>query len=114
MRRETFLDGYLACALWSSSLPLLGEWTSEARKQAEKTCADFMADNADALERYYEKTARPESYAGHDLWLTRNGHGAGFWDRCNNDAFPELCKAAEELGEQHPYQGDDNKIYFYG
>lgn len=19
--------------------------------------------------------------AGHDLWLTRNGHGAGFWDR---------------------------------
>lgn len=21
------------------------------------------------------------SQAGHDLWLTRNGHGAGFWDR---------------------------------
>jgi hypothetical protein len=21
------------------------------------------------------------SQAGHDLWLTRNGHGVGFWDR---------------------------------
>lgn len=24
------------------------------------------------------------SQAGHDLWLTRNGHGTGFWDRDDN------------------------------
>ena len=23
----------------------------------------------------------PTDQAGHDFWLTRNGHGAGFWDR---------------------------------
>lgn len=23
----------------------------------------------------------PISQMGHDLWLTRNGHGTGFWDR---------------------------------
>lgn len=22
-----------------------------------------------------------EAQAGHDFWLTRNGHGTGFWDR---------------------------------
>ena len=24
------------------------------------------------------------SQAGHDLWLTRNGHGVGFWDRADD------------------------------
>ena len=28
------------------------------------------------------------SQVGHDLWLTRNGHGAGFWDR-SDDAYGE-------------------------
>lgn len=43
-------------------------------------CADFERDNAamlaDALERGYGAER-----AGHDFWLTRNHHGAGFWDR---------------------------------
>ena len=43
--------------------------------------------------------------AGHDFWLTRNGHGAGFWDR------PEIygatyaavfTKIAETYGEAYP------------
>lgn len=36
---------------------------------------------------------------GHDLWLTRNGHGAGFWDRpeiygeANAILFTRIAKA---------------------
>ncbi len=39
---------------------------------------------------------------GHDLWLTRNGHGAGFWDRPklygtrNATLFTALALAMEE------------------
>lgn len=40
---------------------------------------------------------------GHDLWLTRNGHGTGFWDRnpdvyshANATLFTRLAKAIGE------------------
>ena len=39
---------------------------------------------------------------GHDFWLTRNGHGAGFWDRSDclpEDAGERLTDAAEKYGE---------------
>lgn len=43
-------------------------------------CAAFQAQAADLL-----TLAQARGYgldrAGHDFWLTRNGHGAGFWDR---------------------------------
>lgn len=38
---------------------------------------------------------------GHDLWLTRNGHGAGFRDR---DFYPDrdlLTDKARDMGERH-------------
>jgi len=40
---------------------------------------------------------------GHDLWLTRNGHGVGFWDRpeiygtANATLFTRLSKAMGEV-----------------
>ena len=38
---------------------------------------------------------------GHDLWLTRGGHGAGFWDRDlpNGDKLTEICNSMEFHGE---------------
>jgi len=40
--------------------------------------------------------------SGHDFWLTRNGHGAGFWDRPEiyGDYFAEkFTKSAGSFGE---------------
>lgn len=57
-------------------------------------------------------------YPGHDLWLTRNHHGTGFWDRFYDKSDPlsllgdELTEIADELGETGIYLGDDGKIYF--
>lgn len=28
---------------------------------------------------------------GHDFWLNRNGHGAGFWDECFDTDLPEYA-----------------------
>ncbi len=54
-----------------------------------------------------------EEMLGHDIWLTRNRHGAGFFDR-NYDAEVEekLMKAAHELGEDYLYLGDDSLFHF--
>jgi hypothetical protein len=38
--------------------------------------------------------------AGHDFFLTRNGHGAGFWDRGYPEDLGEaLSEASRKFGE---------------
>lgn len=56
------------------------------------------------------------AYAGHDLWLTRAGHGAGFWDGdwasdAHSGLEGPLTQAAKALGEVWPYIGDDGQVY---
>jgi hypothetical protein len=43
-------------------------------------CLDFQAKAADLL-ILAEVRGYGLERAGHDFWLTRNGHGTGFWDR---------------------------------
>ncbi len=48
---------------------------------------------------------------GHDFWLTRNGHGAGFWDGDYEEQvgqkLTELCKQFKEVSL---YVDDNDKI----
>ena len=50
-------------------------------------------------------------FAGHDFWLTRNGHGAGFWDRGLGEVGDRLSNACKAFGSYDLYIGDDGKIY---
>lgn len=48
----------------------------------------------------------PEMRCGHDFWLSRNGHGAGFFDRelvtaDGENVGDQLQKLAESFGEAH-------------
>ena len=63
----------------------------------------------DGASRHYEYTA--SDCAGHDFWLTRCGHGAGFWDRGVGETGERLTKAAEKFGNVDLCVGDDGKIY---
>lgn len=50
-----------------------------------------------------------QAQIGHDLWLTRNGHGAGFWDR--PEVYGEenariLTLMARAMGEHHAEFGE--------
>ena len=90
---------------------------------AEETRLDLEADCRSFWRRYgcfvnvaectrgdgrYSKA----SQAGHDFWLTRQGHGAGFWDGAWSKPHSEtLDKGAESFGSFDIYQGDDGKIY---
>lgn len=64
---------------------------------------DFIVDGIDIPD--------PEQF-GHDLWLSMNGHGAGFFDRGHEYVWQALQEMARTLGELNAYIGDDGKIYF--
>jgi hypothetical protein len=51
---------------------------------------------------------------GMDIWLTRNGHGSGFFDHSYDYDNTEkiLTQNAKNLGSVDLYVGDDNKLYF--
>jgi len=49
----------------------------------------------------------------HDFWLTRCGHGAGFWDGDYGHIGDRLTEAAKKFGNVDLYVGDDGLIYQY-
>src|SRR5580698_4188136 len=82
---DAFTTAYLECALWSSTdddgSPLDDEYdlcdiATASLKEMVHDCEVFQAHNADLLSQ-----AGDDEQNGHDFWLTRNHHGAGFWDR---------------------------------
>jgi hypothetical protein len=54
---------------------------------------------------------RDDKQLGHDFYLTRNGHGAGFWDRGLGKLGDELTAMADPFGSYELYIGDDGKLY---
>jgi hypothetical protein len=77
-------------------------------------CVKFLAACAQALADAgfkYDGSRRYER-AGHDFWLTRNHHGAGFWDGdWSEPEATELTRISHEMGEVDLYVGDDGRIH---
>lgn len=103
---DTFTEHYLIAALWTSDPePMSGEyqesdwWNIEAihpdclKRQIEE-CTDFQQAQATDL-----ALAGTDEQNGTDFWLTRNGHGAGFWDRGYGAVGERLTDAAHVYGE---------------
>ena len=70
------------------------KWSAKSLDQAREDCGSFQEDNLELLR------GTDDSRAGHDFWLTRNRHGAGYWD----GDYPEpagstLTAAAHVYGE---------------
>jgi hypothetical protein len=115
MPNATFFTAYLEAALWSSTDddgdPLDGYDADDvdpatlARMRAD--CADFYALASDL----WTEAGMSDYQAGHDFWLTRNRHGAGFWDRGLGEAGDKLTALAHAYGDSALYIGDDGLIY---
>lgn len=110
---QSILDAYVECALWADEPEgYEGQVMSDfALSEAWEDCQQFM-------NTFYEELKETKNYsqAGHDLWLTRNGHGAGFWDR-SDDVWPKdmrdrMTEYARKLGECYVYISDDNEVEF--
>lgn len=134
-RLETFFAAYVECALWSShdeSTPDGGEPMDNnysTEDIAEETLEEMRKDCLDFLTAHPEESDIPSflavlsdeqlELAGHDFWLTRNGHGAGFWDgdwddleEFGGESWGEkLTERSKPYGSVDLYVGDDGKIY---
>ena len=111
-----YLEGYQACALWSSCDDDGEPLDRSGMLLAGETLDAFLADCAAFLGEIDEPGLpwRGEiewEALGHDLWLTRNGHGAGFWNRDLGDLGDALTEAAKRQGSHDLYIGDDGLIY---
>lgn len=92
--------------------------TPEALAIIMADCQRFQTENAETMTQAietgevkcgpdFDETGR----AAHDFWLTRNHHGAGFWDGDWPETEGEiLTKAAKAFGECNLYVTDDGKI----
>src|SRR5690606_21967524 len=84
----------------------------ETRAAMHRDCWTFLRDNAEHIRKGWPTFKNEHGQAAHDFWLTRNGHGAGFWD----GDWPEphatkLSEAAQAFGTFDLYVGDDGRLY---
>lgn len=128
MSLRDFTEAYIETALWSSTDssredggdPMDQNYgpsdiASATRRKMESDCRIFyekMEKTIDAACAKDTKGNCDDGRAGHDFWLNRNGHGAGYWD----GDWPEpeaakLDKASERFGEFTLFVGDDKKIH---
>ena len=115
---ETLLRHYLIAALWSSTddkgNPLDEKYSPE---DFSEDALEVMKDQCGTFSNVHYNTFLTSEItaeqAGHDFWLTRNGHGAGFWDRGLGHAGDFLTEQCKKWGEVDIYVGDDGKLYVH-
>lgn len=113
---QDITDGYIECALWTEQDDLSSdaELHPDTINTMEDHCRSFWASIVAAgLDDKLPDDYSPQQL-GHDFWLTRNGHGAGFWDRdelARDGLGDQLTELAQQAGEVWLYQGDDALIY---
>jgi len=124
---DAFVRGYVECLLWAegpgkfngedtdASYQDLGFVIADCPFEAgawaaiKRDCAKFVEKNGELIddsEDGYES-------AGHDFWLTRQGHGCGFWDGDWPKHGDALTKSCEEFGEVYLYE-IGGKVYISG
>lgn len=113
---RAFVVAYLEAAVWSSTLhdgePMdqaynIRDIAPIALRQAIRECIEFRRECPTLLAH-----AGSDDRNGVDFWLTRNRHGAGFWDRGYGDVGLKLTDAAHLQGSRDLYVGDDGMLYF--
>lgn len=118
---DEMATAYAVCALWSSydctgasDEPLddshdVDDLTTGTRDEFRQDCADFLESNhADCVEMMSRGFVA--SQIGHDFWLTRNGHGAGFWDRGLGELGDRLADAARVYGSVDLWVTADGEV----
>jgi len=120
---DEFTQAYFEAAFWSTvddndrSLRADYDYTDiddDCLARMEADCKKFQEEVLEPIREESEESLPDDKYAGHDFWLTRNEHGAGFWDGDWVEPYgTKLTDASKEFGEFELYVGDDGKIYCY-
>ena len=127
---STILDHYLVALVWSTTHTYMNDdgaegetveldsidaaYSDNLRADSRKDIESFLDTATEMLEAKgytWDDYTHGEEQIGHDFALTRNGHGAGFWDRGDGDIGDILTAASKVLGGADAYLGDDGLIY---
>ena len=101
---DPFTRAYLEAAEWSGvdeedreafEAAESPNWDLDTVRAAAAECAEFRHDAGGLL------GGISDSSAGHDFWLTRCGHGVGFWSRDLGEVGEKLTKLCERYGEAY-------------
>ncbi len=130
---DNFTKHYLIAALWTeedslreasadgdASFDLCGI-DDNALHKAWLDCQKFQLENSADLAAAYEfytengnaahpDAGSPEACAGHDFWLTRCGHGVGFWDRGMGPLGDTLSDVCRKWGNVDIYVNSRGKV----
>ena len=126
---DEFTRAYIEAALWSSTdnaddsggEPLDKNYGMEdidpaTLHQMMDDCAKFQEENGDDIDNACLTRSQysDREQAGHDFWLTREGHGAGFWETFDweEEAGKRLTQASKEFGSFYLYVGDDDHTVY--
>jgi hypothetical protein len=129
LETESFIAAYIAAMLWAEmdnadetgGSPLDANYDREdldarSAERIKADCVRFLAIEGvvqairDGDNRGPQGSG-PFEMAGHDFWLTRNGHGAGFWDGDWPDPHgTTLDKAARTFAQCDVIVADDGTL----
>lgn len=109
---DEFTTAYIHCALWAenddngeqfNSNWKMSDFSVESLLAIKQECEEFQKQNSELLDQVYNLYPNAtcldhaKAFAGHDYWLSRNGHGTGYCDR-------ELGDIGEQLHDACKYQ----------
>lgn len=135
---DQFTQGYIEAMFFTETSGIsMVDWHSEASREAVREgqadgdipgdagfsdlhpdslaeimadCADFQAKGQDMLQRAYATGNYEAMQAGRDFWFSRNGHGAGFFDREIGEVRDELQSlASDKFGQVDPWFSDSEE-----
>ena len=118
--RDVVLEHAKIAALWSTTTTVedadyecLDEafTADEIDGEAEKTLVELIDNFFDLAGDLLDDYPMTAEQMGHDIILTTNRHGAGFWDRGLGELGTKLTDIAHSLGGYELYVGDDGKLY---
>lgn len=106
---DKFTTAYIEAALWSSTdnsddsgcRPLDDNYSIE--DIAHETLASILEDCKAFQEDHAQDIGGNVEQAGHDFWLTRNHHGAGFWDEIGKLKLEQDLRTQAMLSEASIY-----------
>lgn len=111
---DSFFHHYITAALFTSTddedQPLDHNYTAtnfdkDSYEKLKKEAKRFFDETYDMISHNLKQ-------AGHDFWLTKNHHGAGFWDGdWPAEIGKKLTDISHKYGETDIYVGDDGKLY---
>lgn len=113
-----FANAYVECALWSSTDVVDDEDVSlddyelseRGDRDLREQASEFIDDRGDVM----VAAGLDAGQCGHDFWLSRNGHGAGFWDRGYGALGDELHAATKPYGAVYLYLGEEDQLVYVG